>query len=136
MYSDRECLKRSARLKSLCMSCVVLQELLVRIPRSEYKEKCDEFNNKFESGLAHVPDSKDWILVGRCLNQLLQDTRRGKLSKDGVNLLVRDALIARGAIVLGATLVTFNMRDFEKIKRVFRTLKLQSPDEFFELRGR
>jgi hypothetical protein len=59
-----------------------------------------------------------------------------KLGKGEVNMLVRDALIARTAMRAKAMLITSNTDDFSKIKAVFASLRFISPTEFFGLRQR
>ena len=79
---------------------------------------------------------KIW-LTGKVLNALGRGLPvRGKkvetLSPDETRRLIRDVLIARTAKRANATLITKNVRDFEKIKR-FCNVKLINAQDYFGL---
>lgn len=135
IYSDGSYIGYVSRIRSLYISSVVIQELLVIANREQQTALVREFRDKLRSGTGIVPNEIDWFEVGKCLSRLHQTGTTGftKLSKVEVNLLVRDALIARTAIRANAVLVTFNTNDFSKIKSVFSSLKFKSPTEFFGL---
>ena len=125
------------RIRNLFVSSVVVQELTVIAPKGQHRALHEEFLEKVRNGLGVVPDASDWIEVGKCLGRLLAGSgNHPKLSKEEVNLLVRDALLARSAIRCEAVLVTANVGDFAKIKTVFRSLTFKSPSEFFGTRAR
>lgn len=139
VYTNGAYRDSATRISSLVISGVVVQELLVIAPKGTMRTALiSEFLRKFDDGKAVVPDHTDWIEVGKCLYRLNQEgtVEYARLGKLEVNLLVRDALIARTAIRAGALLVTSNTSDFAKIKSVVASLRFSSPTEFFELRPR
>lgn len=136
IYTNQTYREPALRLK-LCISSVVVQELLVIAPREKREALTREFRERLYSKDGIVPDADDWLEVGKCLGTLLAgETGRGKLSKEEISTLVKDALIARSAIRMKATLITANTDDFAKIKGVFKSLVYKSPSEFFGLRPR
>jgi predicted nucleic acid-binding protein len=120
------------------LTAVVLQELLAGRRAPEQQTLCDVAKRLETLGRLIVPDREDWIQVGVALSRLLRGSARNRRtpSKAEVNLLVRDTLIARCAVKLGATVVTSNIDDFVRIKQVFRSLKFVTPSEYFETRPR
>lgn len=127
-----------SRIGSLYVSSVVIQELLVIANRRMQRALISDFTEQLNNGTGIVPNYMDWLEVGKCLARLHQDgmLKFGKLSKGEVNMLFRDALLARTAMRVNSILITANMNDFIKIKSVFRSLKVRSPSEYFALRGR
>jgi len=125
-------------IRGLCLSSVVVQELLVIANEQRRKALCASFLEMVAVGSGIVPDAHDWLEVGKCLARLCSESigNEGRLSTDYVRQLVKDALIARSAIRIKATLVTSNTDDFARIKKVFRSLEFQSPSEFFGVRPR
>ena len=83
-----------------------------------------------------VPTAQDWWFAGKILSALLRGQRTGrnrqalKIDKEEQRRLVRDTLIARTVKSVNATLITRNVKDFEKIKR-FCNVKLSSSETFF-----
>lgn len=118
--------------KDFRYSIVVAQELLVGYARAQHEPFLRQLNEYAERGRLVVPDQQDWCIVGKCLNTLWSDRREnlGQMSKDAVNLLVRDSLIARCAVKSGSFVVTDNVADFERIKRVMKQLKYDSAASF------
>jgi predicted nucleic acid-binding protein len=137
VYANDAYKEPSLRIKSLFVSSVVVQELTVIATKPMQKALHEDFLEKLRLGLGVVPDASDWLEVGKCLGRLLAGgDNNPKLSKEEVNLLVRDALLARSAIRCKAVLVTANIDDFSKIKTIFRSLSFKSPSEFFGVRPR
>lgn len=138
IFGDASYRERVRKIPSLVTSAVVVQELLVIATKEQQVGLKRDFQNSLSKGTAFVPDHTDWLEVGRCLNRLHKTgvADFAKLSKEEVNLLVRDALIARTAIRAGAILVTINTTDFWKIKSVLPSLKFKSASEFFGVRSR
>ena len=138
IYTDGSYMENVSRIRSLYISSVVIQELLVIAKREQQVALIREFREKLNSGTGIVPDEMDWMEVGKCLSRLYQTGTANftKLSKIEVNMLFRDALIARTAMRANAVLITSNTDDFSKIKAVFASLKFKSPAEFFGLRQR
>lgn len=126
-----------SRIRSLCVSSVVIQELLVIATKDQREALVRDFREKLKLNEGVVPDAEDWLEVGKCLSRLFSgESEIRKLSKDEVNILVKDALIARTAIRAKAILVTANTSDFAKIKNIFKSLVFRSPSEFFNIRPR
>jgi len=99
VYNDPTYKDKALSIRRLRVSSVVVQELLVVAKQEERKALIGEFNEKVSVGIGFVPNGQDWIEVGVCLAKLHQERIYdfGKLSKGEVNLLVRDALLARTA---------------------------------------
>jgi len=138
VYSDGSYRENVRRIPRLHISSVVIQELLVITDREQQAALIREFKEHLDAGTGLVPDHSDWMEVGKCLSRLHQTgvANFSKLSKDEVNLLVRDALISRTAIRANALLITSDTNDFSKLKSVFKSLKFLSPAQFFGLRQR
>jgi predicted nucleic acid-binding protein len=83
-----------------------------------------------------TPNGEDWVETGRILNALLRGApsrRPGRpvgIAKGEQQRLVRDVLIARSARRVNASVVTYNRRDFEKIRR-FCGVRVVEPAEIF-----
>jgi predicted nucleic acid-binding protein len=126
-----------SKIRSLCVSSVVIQELLVIASKDQREPLARAFREKLRTNEGFVPDAEDWVEVGNCLSRLFSgESETRKLSKDEVTMLVKDALIARTAIRAKAILVTSNRSDFAKIKRIFKSVVFKSPSEFFNIRPR
>ncbi|SRR5258706_1468964 len=137
VYKNSAFMGSASKIRRLLVSSVVIQELLVITEPRKQEHLCRSFRDKQAIGEGFVPTEEDWFEVGKCLSKLLQGTGGGvRLSKDEVNLLVRDALIARCAIRAKAVLVTSNTSDFAKIKQIFKSLQFLSPNEYFGGRPR
>jgi predicted nucleic acid-binding protein len=84
-----------------------------------------------------IPNTEDWWQVGLILNSL-QRGRRSKKSGLIPRLTVaekyritNDVLIARTALRSGVTIITDNVKDFEKIKK-FCNVKVIAGSDFFK----
>jgi predicted nucleic acid-binding protein len=81
-----------------------------------------------------VPTGEDWWLAGKVLNSLhrgLRSHKRGHvtaISKGEQQRILRDVLIALTARRAGATVVTENVSDFEKIRN-FCNVRIVRPAE-------
>jgi predicted nucleic acid-binding protein len=123
IYTNQTYMEPALQIRTLCISSVVVQELMVIAPREKREALIREFREKLRSKEAIAPDAEDWLEVGKCLSRLFSgESGLRKLSKEEVSTLVKDALIARTAIRMEATLITSNINDFAKIKSVFRSL--------------
>ena len=137
VYTDQAYRQLAQRIRGLCVSGVVVQELMVIATREQRQALCADFREKVKLGDGVVPGVEDWLEVGKCLGQLCSsEVNDGKLTKYEVRQLAKDALLARTAMQKKAVLVTSNISDFAKIKRVFRSLAFKSPSEFFGTRPR
>jgi predicted nucleic acid-binding protein len=68
-----------------------------------------------------VPTSEDWWLAGKVLYSLLHGLRSKagelpRLPAEEKQRIIRDVLIARTSKRVGATIVTNNLRDFQRIR--------------------
>lgn len=85
-------------------------------------------------GVLLTPNGGDWFHAGKVLNSLYRGLRsrraRGPVSipRDEQQRLLRDVLIARSAKRVNAAVVTYNVDDFEKIRR-FCDVRLRDPAE-------
>ncbi len=76
-----------------------------------------------DDGVLLTPDGEDWYQAGKVLNALHRGLRshRGEhtsaIPQQEQQRLLRDVLIARSAKRINAGVVTYNRRDFEKIRR-------------------
>jgi predicted nucleic acid-binding protein len=137
IYTNQTYKGPASRIPTLCVSSVVVQELMVIAAKEQREALIRGFREKLKSKEGVVPDAEDWLEVGKCLARLFSgESGIGKLSKEEVSTLVKDALIARTAIRMEATLITSNTNDFAKIKSVFKSLVFKSPSEFFGTRQR
>ena len=119
------------------MSAVVLQELTAGANDKSAVQQWEASRRAHEkAGTLLVPDAEDWWQAGRILNALLRGLKSQsggltpKLPSQEKHRIVRDVLIARTAQRAGATLVTDNLSDFEKIKRYCK-VRLISGTRFF-----
>jgi predicted nucleic acid-binding protein len=137
IYTNRAYREAALQVRSLCISSVVIQELMVVASKEQREALVRDFREKLRLKEAIAPDAEDWLEVGKCFARLFSgEAGIGKLSKDELSMLVKDALIARNAIRMQATLITSNTNDFAKIKTVFKSLNFRSPSEFFGTRPR
>ena len=137
IYTNQTYREPVSRIRALCVSSVVVQEIMVIATKEQREALVLDFREKLKSKEGIVPDAEDWLEVGKCLARLLSgESGIGRLSKEEVSTLVKDALIARTAIRMEAILITSNTNDFAKIKSVFRSLLFKSPSEFFGTRPR
>jgi predicted nucleic acid-binding protein len=137
IYTNRAYKEAVLQLRSLCISSVVIQEIMVIASKEQREALIRDFREKLRLKEAIAPDAEDWIEVGKCFARLFAgESGLGKLSKEELSTLVKDALIARNAIRMQAILITSNTSDFAKIKTVFKSLDFRSPSEFFGIRPR
>lgn len=137
VYTDQAYRRLSQTIPALYISAVVVQELMVIATREQRVALIADFREKARLGVGVIPTADDWLEVGKCLAQLCSGELDGaKLTKHEVRQLAKDALLARTAIQAKAVLVTSNIDDFGKIKRVFKSLVFRSPSEFFGTRPR
>jgi predicted nucleic acid-binding protein len=120
------------------VAAVVIQELLVGKNRDSQQRLLAGAEELAARRRLLTPTKDDWFAVGQCLGKLLRLNRGtvGGLTKDAVNLLVRDCLIARCAMLVNAMVVTINTQDFGGIKTVWPRLQYTTPDSFFLTRPR
>jgi predicted nucleic acid-binding protein len=124
--------------KSLVMPAVVMQELVAGASDTEAIKRYEAARKQYEKeGKFLVPTGEDWWQAGRVINSLLRGLksksggRTPKLHPDEKQRIIRDVLIARIALRVGALLVTDNLADFRRIKR-FCNVRLQSGQEYFK----
>jgi predicted nucleic acid-binding protein len=117
------------------VSAVVLQELAAGARDGAELRRLGAIRMAAETeGVLLTPDGEDWFQAGKVLNSLLRGVRsvRGPRShaidKGEQRRLVRDVLIARSARRVGATVVSYNVRDFEKIQR-FCNVHVAEPED-------
>jgi len=118
------------------MSAVVIQELTAGAKDAAEVREHEETRKYYESrDRLLVPTGEDWWLAGRVLNSLhrgLKSHKRGRItaiSKGEQQRILRDVLIALTARRAGATVVTENVADFEKIRN-FCNVRIARPAEF------
>jgi len=116
------------------VSAVVLQELAAGARDGAELRRLGAIRMAAETeGVLLTPDGEDWFQAGKVLNSLLRGLRsvRGPRShaidKGEQRRLVRDVLIARSARRVGATVVSYNARDFAKIQR-FCNVQVMGPE--------
>jgi predicted nucleic acid-binding protein len=119
------------------LSAVVIQELAAGATDKSDLQRLDSIRRTYEKeGRLLVPTGEDWWLVGKVLNSLLRGLkskagrRAPRISKGEQQRIIRDVLIARTAHRAGATVVTDNIADFEKIRR-FCNVRLKSGADYF-----
>jgi predicted nucleic acid-binding protein len=116
------------------MSAVVIQEIAAGARDAKRLKEIDTARRYHErEGRLLIPTGEDWWIAGKILNSLYRVVRRhGQDSEPTPEQMriVRDVLIARTAKRAGATVVTKNLSDFERIRR-FCAVRLVHPDDFF-----
>jgi len=118
------------------MSAVVLQGLTAGAKDAADVREFEQFRKHYEAvGRLLVPTGEDWWLAGKVLNSLhrgLRSLKRGHvmaISKGEQQRILRDVLIALTARRAGATVVTENVADFEKIRN-FCNVRIARPADF------
>lgn len=118
------------------MSAVVIQELTAGAKEAAEVREFEQFRKHYEAlDRLLVPTGEDWWLAGKVLNSLhrgLRSHKRGHItaiSKGEQQRILRDVLIALTARRAGATVVTENVSDFEKIRN-FCNVRIVRPAEF------
>lgn len=106
------------------VSAIVLQELAAGArDDAELRRLQDVRRDAERAQVLLTPDGEDWYHAGRVLNLLLRGrpSQRGgpriRIDPGEQQRLLRDVLIARSARRVNARVVTYNRRDFEKIRR-------------------
>ena len=116
------------------VSAVVLQELTAGARDGAEVRRLGAMQATAEdSGVLLTPSGEDWWFAGKVLNALLRGLRshrRGHtpaIPREEQQRLLRDVLIARSARRVGATVVTYNRRDFARIRR-FCNVQVVEPE--------
>lgn len=119
------------------MSAVVLQELAAGALDTARLRELETARRRYKKeGRLLVPDSEDWIETGKILSNMYRGTatnnrgRRVKIDKETQRRILRDVLIARSALRVGATVVTGNISDFEIIQ-AYCAVRVESAADYF-----
>lgn len=119
------------------LSAVVVQEMTTGASDKtdlKFWQNAYQYFEKLDRLL--VPTGEDWYEAGKILNSLLRGLKSQsqgltpKLHPDNKQRMIRDVLIARTAKRIGATVVTDNVKDFERIKRYCK-VKIVSGNNYF-----
>lgn len=98
----------------LYMSAVVIEELYAGAFDNNSIKLLDKLYGTFDNlGRLIVPDASDWQRTGKVVAKLSQKYRLGKMF---LSKITNDVLIALSARRIGAVVVTYNKKDFLKIK--------------------
>lgn len=118
------------------VSAVVLEELAAGAQDAASVRRLESMLAAAKAdGVLLTPDGGDWFHAGKVLNSLYRGLRSRRspepvsIPRDEQQRLLRDVLIARSARRVNAAVVTYNRRDFEKIRR-FCNVPLRDPSEF------
>ena len=119
------------------MTAIVLQELTAGAADDSTVRLWNVARREHDrAGTFLVPDGEDWWVAGKILNSLLRglrSTNKGripKVSAEEKQRIIRDVLIARVAKRANATIITDNIRDFERI-RSYCSVRIISGDAYF-----
>lgn len=122
---------------SFLMSAVVLQELAAGALDSARLRELETARRRYKKeGRLLVPDSDDWLQTGKILSNMYRGTatnnrgRRVKIDKETQRRILRDVLIARSALRVGAKVVTGNTSDFELIQ-AYCAVKVENAADYF-----
>lgn len=122
---------------SFYMSIVVQQELAAGAQDyTEIKKLKAAYQSYKKDGRVLVPLAEDWLLVGEVIYSLQTGRKseksglKPKMKAEEKYRITNDVLIARSAHAAGVTVVTDNLKDFEKIKD-FCNVRLLSGKEYF-----
>lgn len=122
---------------SFYMSVVVMQELVAGAEDESAIKESEAARKGYEkAGRLLVPTGEDWWLAGKVINSLqrgLKSRRQGltpKIAAEEKYRIINDVLIARTARREGVTVVTDNVKDFEKIQK-FCNVRLMNANEYF-----
>lgn len=117
------------------VSSVVLQELAAGARDSADVRRLRSLLTRAETdGSLLTPDGEDRLEAGKVLNSLLRglsSPRAGRtraIDKGEQQRLLRDALIARSAKRVNASVVTYNAGDFQKIQQFCNVRVLHPAD--------
>lgn len=123
--------------RSFYMSAVVLQELVAGATDASAIKIFERSRHEYRKlNRLLVPTEEDWWHAGLALNALQRGRRSkktGKIPKISATeryRIINDVLIARTAKRAGVTVVTDNVKDFEKIRN-FCDVKVISGSEYF-----
>jgi predicted nucleic acid-binding protein len=123
------------------MSAVVMQELAAGAADDSELKQLNAARREYDlEGRLLVPTADDWWQAGKVLNSLLRGlkSRRGgktpKLPDSEKHRIISDVLIAVTARRARATVVTDNLKDFEKIG-YYCDVKVMGAARFFGRRG-
>lgn len=124
------------------MSVVVLEELAAGAEdASVLKELAAALRNYEKAGRLLVPNSEDWFLAGKVIYALQQGAKskatglKPKMSPDIRARLINDVLIARTARRAGVSVVTYNVRHFEQIRRYCAVTVIDAAKHFQDRRS-
>ncbi len=119
------------------MSAVVIEELTAGAQDgSELKELKAALEKYDEAKHLLVPTGEDWYEAGKVIYAFQQGNKSKKtgdkppMSPDVRCRMINDVLIARTAKRAGVSVVTYNMRHFERIKR-YCAVKVINAAEYF-----
>jgi predicted nucleic acid-binding protein len=119
------------------VSAVVLQELTAGARDTADIRRLGSIRTAAEAeGMLLTPDGEDWYEAGKVLRALHQGVpshRHGHtpaIPKEEQHRLLRDVLIARSAKRINAEVVTYNLGDFEKIRRFCNVQVVEPTTEF------
>jgi predicted nucleic acid-binding protein len=119
------------------MSAVVIEELAAGAQDgSVLKELRDALSNYAKADHLLVPTGEDWYEAGKVIYAIQQGNKskktgdKPKMSPEVRCRLINDVLIARTAKRAGVTVVTYNMRHFEQIKRYCDVKLINAVDHF------
>jgi predicted nucleic acid-binding protein len=122
---------------SYLMSAVVLQELAAgALDTAKLRELETAHRLYKKEGRLLVPNSEDWLQTGKILSNMYRGTainnrgRRVKIDKETQRRILRDVLIARSALRVGATVVTGNIGDFEVIQ-AYCAVRVEEAADYF-----
>lgn len=119
------------------LSSIVLAEMLAGAPDRDvikFWRAAQAFAVNLDRFI--VPDSEDWLQAGLVLQRLSQQAKREnfgstpKFSPEERQRLFNDCLLAVSCRRAGATVVTDNVKDFERLSAVCR-VKWQRSDAYF-----
>ena len=103
------------------MSAVVMEELYAGAFDAESLKLLDKMEATFRKlGRLSVPDAADWVQAGKIIAKL---GKKYGFDRTYLHKLTHDVLIALSARRIGALLVTYNSKDFQRI-REFVVLRL------------
>jgi predicted nucleic acid-binding protein len=122
--------------KSYRISAVVLQELIAGASDVNIIKGYEAIRKNLEKEKRLItPDSEDWLIAGKIFYTLINKERskygraKGK-SKEEINRIIRDSLIARTAERENCVVVTENIKDFKLIKP-YCNIKIIKGSDFF-----
>ena len=129
--------KPSSFPKGFRMTAIVLQELTAGAPDNDSVKALNISRRDHEkAGTLLVPTGEDWWMAGKVLNSMLRGQRsknKGKtprISFDEKQRIIRDVLIARVSKRANTTLITDNLKDFERIQNFCKVRIMSGKDHF------